>query len=70
MKSSFFLLDYVLQKFEYKNQVHFFNHEDTILIGQRINGKDVEVLLPNKNDLRLAYNTKAGYICTPGRLGF
>ena len=42
----------------------------TFLIGQRINGKDIELLLPNTNDLRLAYNTKAGYICTPGRLGF
>ena len=40
----------------------------TFLIGQRINGKDIEILLPNTNDLRLAYNTKAGYICTPGRL--
>ena len=41
----------------------------TFLIGQRLNGKDIERLLPNTNDLRLAYNTKAGYICTPGRLG-
>jgi hypothetical protein len=93
---NFFLLDYVLQKFEYKNQVNFFNlilytstilsnyktsffsisnicHplplDYTLLIGQRINGKDIEFLLPNINDLRLTYNAKAGYICTPGRLG-
>ncbi len=57
-------------------QVNFFGNSShphpldyTFLIGQRINGKDIELLLPNTNDLRLAYNTKADYICTPGRLG-